>query len=171
MGRRAFVLLLGLVLLLAGCTRNEIRGPDPLDWTIHADDGGELQQWFDEALPLMSDDLGRELAICVGNIRETTYVSTSRDPNTKPNVLARHFDGMTVRQVLIEGNELGVRLMESRVDHESKTLLAMINSANGDSPREQKYIDRQRLIVDALKKRMTEAQDHLTELHAGGLKP
>jgi len=167
--RTLFTLLLGLA-LLAGCSRSDTRSPDPLDWRIGADDAFELQEWFDTNIPLMPEELAQEVTLCLSNLRASNYAGPNAEPLAKANKLAHRLDGRTIREVLIQGNEATVRLVESQLQREADELMRMINTTDGTDARAQKYIDRQRTIIDALKKRLAQAQDHLTELHASGLK-
>lgn len=170
MNRPLFTLLLALA-LLAGCSRAELRSVDPYDWKIHADDGDELDAWFNENVPLLPEELQREFTTCLGNIQSSVYAGpNSRGSDKRGNSLAAKLDGRSVRDVLIEGNEAGARLLEARLERETDALLRLVNTSAGDETGLPKAMTHQRARVDALKQQLARVQDHLTELHAGAIK-
>ncbi len=159
------------LLILAGCIPSGPRDPDPLAWKVEADDGNELQAWFDTNLPLMPEETARELAVCFSNIRSLSYAGPNASPVAKANHLAHQLNGRTVRDLLIEGNEMGVRTLEREVDANADMLLRMVNATDGTEPRVEAMIKRQRDRLDALKERLAKAHAHLMELHAGAGAP
>lgn len=174
MGRLVSVLLLGLTLLLAGCTRNEIRGPDPLDWKIHAGDKDEVQQWLDENLPLMTPELAGEVAACVNNIKALTPLGPEGLSIQRDERFAHSVDGKTVRDLLVAGHEMANEMLVARINNESDKVLRL-TVAREDIPDEQRSATEKRLkslreSLAVLKQKLAEANHRLDELHAGAVK-
>jgi hypothetical protein len=115
------------LLLLAGCGQSN----DPLDWKIDASDPTALQEWFDTKVALLPDPISREFSACIGNIQLTLPPARTTAPLEKANHLCARVNGKTVRDVLIEGNELSYKMMLARSKTQSDTLLRLINAGEG----------------------------------------
>ena len=167
---RTLSLVLFACLALAGCTRSA----DPLDWKIEADDINELQGWFDRNLALMPDDLAREVLLSVNNIRASTHAGSLADPIAKANHLAHRLNGHTIRSVLIDGNEAGVRMLEARIQNGYDALQSMAKADDNLSGEQrvqwQAQGKRLRDYQDTMKQTLEKAYRRLAELRASPAK-
>jgi hypothetical protein len=117
----------GLLLVLAGCGPSK----DPLDWKIDASDPTALQEWFDTKVAQLPDPISREFRACISNIQLTLPPARTTAPLEKANYLCARLNGKTVRDVLIEGNELSYKMMLARSKTQSDTLLRLISAGEG----------------------------------------
>jgi hypothetical protein len=163
--KRTFLGLLAIAtLLLAGCGP----GKDPLEWKIDASDPTELQAWFDAQIPKMPVAMGREFSICISNIQLTLPPARTTEPLEKAHHLCARLNGKTVREILIEGNELSYKSILARTKNLSDELVRLIGAGEGltDYQRSElpERIAATRAQLDESHRQMTRGEKRLEEL-------
>jgi hypothetical protein len=156
------IVFLGIVLLLAGCSP---RSADPLDWKLEGSDADGMQTWLNANLPLLPAAVAPDLAMSISNIRFKLH---GRDANETSNLLARKLEGRTVRDVLIEGNQLGRDELVARLAHVNTNELDLVNQLDkfpaADQPKLQAQLDYYHRAADKLKTQLTGIEAHLATL-------
>ncbi len=160
-------LLVIALLLLTGCGP----GKDPLDWPVDASSPESLQVWFDSKIPLMPPAMGREFGVCVSNIQLTLPPARTTEPLEKAHHLCARLNGKTVRDILIEGNELSYQTTLARTRNLSDELVRLIGAGEGLTDYQRSELpDRiaaARAQLDESRQQMARGEKRLAELRAG----
>jgi hypothetical protein len=153
-------------LLLAGCSRSA----DPLDWKIEAGDPTEMQAWLGKHLPAMPAAVSRELNVCINNISLKLPPARTGAPAEKVNRLCQRLDGKTVREVLIEGNELSYQMLLARTKTLSDDILRLTNVTERLTDAQEEQLAEIRVSLGQTKTQLDRAEKRVAELRAGGSK-
>lgn len=166
---RTLPLVLFAVLCLAGCSRSA----DPLDWKIKAGDPAEMEQWFGKNLHLMPGELSDEVIISFNNIKVDTGLRGN--PRSKVYRVCRRIDGLTVRELLIEGHELANRDALAVMARQSNVVVVLLKDADTLGPEELKQREAQmnaQLKAQArLEKLLKDGEARVAALRARQSKP
>ena len=166
MKRTFFGQLALTLLLLTGCGP----GADPLDWKVDASDPQAMQAWFDSKIPLMPTAMGREFSVCISNIQITLPPARTKEPLEKAHHLCARLNGKTVRDILIEGNELSYQMILARTKNQSDELVRLIGAGEGLTDYQRSELpDRiaaARAQLDESRQQLDRGEKRLAELRA-----
>lgn len=165
---RALTLLVAIALLSA-CAR---RDPDPLNWRLDAKSPEELREWSDASLPLMPPALREEFTACYNNILNSTSGWHSTSDQDVNNPVCLHLNHRSVREVVIEGLQLGRDALNARLDVLRNSELSLLKLSDDASPAQQERLERQseelKAAIEEGQKRLATVQKRIDALMAAG---
>jgi hypothetical protein len=148
--------------MLASCAK---KPADPLEWKLTGDTPAKLQEWLDTNLPLLTPELGGELAASVRNIKANIH---GTDPVRSAAALYQKLNGHTVREIVIEGHKIGRETLLARLDRESYNLLQLVKMSADLTAAEKERMETQmtarRNYIAKLQETLGKIDSRLAEL-------
>lgn len=163
------LLLLGLI--LSGCSRSA----DPLDWKIEGRHIDELRGALDEITDHLAPELGREFAFCCANIKADALAGRQAESAGQRNDrICRRLRGKSVREILIEGNELAHQASATQLALQSEKLVRLLDVSDHQPEARRAYhaqsIDYTKKLIESLKRAQAKSGQRLAELRAPAAK-
>lgn len=146
------LLLLALGIGLTGC-----RSKDPLDWKVEGRNAIRLQEWLLETEAALPRALQQEFAWAFNNLATTTPNWRDQDPRSTRNPLCLRVQGLTIREILIDGYERSSRSLLSRIGNDQDNVRRLVeNYATLESSRREEHHYQAQLAF--LQKRIAESR-------------
>ncbi len=165
MNRALLLLFLSAGLLATGCFRDA----DPLDWRIEGRHIGDLQVSLDQISTSLPAGLDREFAFCFNNVMADVRNGQSGSTQHQENRVCRRLRDKSVRDILIEGNQLARRRIMARFNEESGYLLRLIDQSDLYTEAQRQAlptrIEATQARIDRLRGALTRSNRRLAELH------
>ena len=121
------ILLAALILsTLVGCNR---RGADPLEWRVQGRTPIQLQNWVDETIRRMPPELGKEYTSAVITILNMTRRPNTQEPDDANDPLCLRLNKRTVREIIIEANNLEINRCRNTIGNEYTNLTRSVQRA------------------------------------------
>lgn len=122
------ILIAGIFLSsLTGCNR---RGSDPLEWRVRGRTPELLEIWVNESIERMPTELGKEYSAAVVTILNLTPRPPTQKRDDSSDPLCRRLDGHSVREIIIEADELEVNELRNRISLEYSNLTRLMQYPN-----------------------------------------
>ena len=122
------ILLAALILnTLVGCNR---RGADPLEWRVQGRTPIQLQNWVDETIRRMPPELGKEYTSAVITILNMTRRPNTQEPDDANDPLCLRLNKRTVREIIIEANNLEINRCRNAVSNEYTNLTRSVEQTS-----------------------------------------